>query len=65
MARVPMVSYTVHVYRPSGIFLTKFLIPCTRPDVAINRAKKRIYRMGMLAHFYSYVPVVPNLSTAD
>jgi hypothetical protein len=56
MAR-QMLSFTVHVYRPNGQLLTKFSESCTRAEVAVNRAKKRIYRQGRLAHFYSYVPV--------
>src|SRR5688572_20449255 len=51
-----LINFTVHVYRPNGHLLIKFSESCTRADVAVNRAKKRIYRMGRLAHFYTYVP---------
>jgi hypothetical protein len=56
MAR-QMLSFTVHVYRPNGELLIKYSESCTRAEVAVKRAKKRIYQQGRLAHFYSYVPV--------
>jgi hypothetical protein len=52
-----MFNFTVHVYRPNGQLLTKISECCTRAEVAVNRAKKEIYRQRRLAHFYSYVPV--------
>jgi hypothetical protein len=50
------IQFTVHVYRPNGWLLTKFFESATTAKVAINRAKKRIYQQGRLAHFYTYVP---------
>jgi hypothetical protein len=52
-----LTEYTVHVYRPNGWLLTKFKESATSAKVAVNRAKKRIYQQGRLAHFYTYVPV--------
>jgi hypothetical protein len=56
MPRLQKQDFTVHVYRPNGDRLTKISVTCTRAEVAINQAKKAIYREGRLAHFYTYVP---------
>jgi len=49
------IQFTVHVFRPNGWLLTKISETATCARVAVNRAKKRIYRQGRLAHFYTYV----------
>lgn len=56
MAR-SLTDFTVHVYRPNGWLLTKFSESATSAQVAVNRAKKRIYKQGRLAHFYTFVAV--------
>ncbi|RZI43730.1 hypothetical protein EGT07_08150 [Herbaspirillum sp. HC18] len=53
--------FTVHVFRPNGERLIKLTEVCTKASVAINRAKKKIYRQGRLAHFYSFVAVESDL----
>jgi hypothetical protein len=57
MPRLHVKRWTVHVFRPNGYPLIRFTEFCTRHDVAINRAKTRIYKQGRLAHFYTYVAV--------
>lgn len=55
MAR-SMETYEVHVFRPSGMRLTVLSYTCTNAQVALRRAKKQVYKMGRLAHFYKFVP---------
>lgn len=57
MIRPTKKDWTVSVFRPNGHFLTKVSISCVRHDVAINRAKVRIYQQGRLAHFYTFVAI--------
>lgn len=57
MALRQKIKFTVHVYRPNGWLLTKFSESVTSAQVAVNRAKKRIYKQGRLAHFYTFVAV--------
>lgn len=52
-----MIDFTVFIYRPNGMLWTKFTTSCTRADVAVKRAKRRIYAEGKLPHFYTYVPI--------
>lgn len=55
MARLAKVDYTVFVYRPNGWLLVKISESATSAQVAVNRAKRRIYQQGRLAHFYTFV----------
>jgi len=48
-------DFKVKVFRPNGWLLTTITERCTRPEVARNRAKKRIQQQGRLAHFYTFV----------
>jgi hypothetical protein len=56
MPRLQKQEFHVHVFRPSGARLTVITEFATKASVAVNRAKKRIYQQGRLAHFYTYVP---------
>jgi hypothetical protein len=56
MPRPRLQEFTVFVYRPNGWLFTKFTESATKASVAVSRAKKRIYKQGHLAHFYTYVP---------
>jgi hypothetical protein len=49
--------WLVSVFRPNGWLLCK--LECAGRDAlaAKESAKKKIYRQGRLAHFYTYVPV--------
>lgn len=47
--------YEVHVYRPSGMRFCILDFECTTAAVAVRRAKKRVYQMHCLAHFYKFV----------
>lgn len=49
--------WEVHVYRPNGWFVCKVECAGRTAAEAVATAKKRVYKMGKLAHFYSYVPV--------
>jgi hypothetical protein len=55
MARAQKAKYEVHVFRPSGMRFCVLPYECTSAQVAVGRAKKRVYQMGCLAHFYRYV----------
>jgi hypothetical protein len=57
MPRLAKQDFTVHVFRPNGERLTKIFESATTSEVAVNRAKKRIYQQGRLAHFYTFVAV--------
>ena len=50
-------DWLVHVYRPSGDRFTILSITAATHKTAVNKAKSKIYKMGKLAHFYSYIPV--------
>jgi hypothetical protein len=55
MPRAQKEKYEVHVFRPSGMRFCVLSYECTKAQVAVNKAKKRVYQMGCLAHFYRYV----------
>jgi len=55
MPRPSSRTFEVHVFRPNGWLLTKFIESATTSKAAVARAKKRIYQQGRLAHFYTYV----------
>lgn len=55
LKKVP--RWEVHVFRPNGWFVCKVQVNGQDAQVAKERAKKAVYKMGKLAHFYSYVTI--------
>ncbi len=53
----PRPRWLVHVYTPAGKDFAKIEARSRNAQAAIHFAKQRVYKMGKLAHFYSYVPV--------
>lgn len=49
--------WEVYVYRPNGWLYAKVFVNGRDAAAAKANALKRVYKMGVLAHFYSYVPV--------
>lgn len=49
--------WAVHVYRPNGWLVCIVEVAGRDALAAKENAKKRVYKMGKLAHFYSYVMV--------
>jgi hypothetical protein len=53
----PRPRWLVHVFTPGGQAFANIEARSRNAQDAIKFAKKRVYKMGKLAHFYSYCPV--------
>ncbi len=49
--------WIVTIYTPGGLAFRRVELHAMTAQVAIDKCKRIVYKLGKLAHFYSYVPV--------